>query len=672
MGEIIILQDGLYRFELPKVPDEKSIWYYDLPKKEQYWKTPFGRNKWLNEKGEIRNVKQMTEKDRVEYIEYWRDKWENGLWFMNNGTPTYITGMHVDHLVFNKFKSRHFIYLESQKERFYFRELTNKDNLCDGRLWAKGRRVGITAEQITANINVLISDYSNNTACQSDTETKAKSTLLSKIIDTYIKRPVWMRESYYSSNGKVPRASLELVDVVVRDDDEYPLGGTARAFPSTSKALDGEEFMLVTMDEFSKWMGVSPYETYEINLKTIINPDKRGKMDVLSTTGDSKEAQKAVKDWHKLISDSNPRIRNENGKTNSGLYYWFVSYIHSLELLEKIPAIKDKYGFINKEMAEQYIWNDIKKYPKDSKEYVYALYKQPMEMRHALLTPTGQGYFNKIRITNRLDYLRGLPNDKKPYVRGRFEYDQRGKVFFEADTAGHWLIALHPFYSVEKGIDARNRFRVENGVCFPPINPEFGIGYDPIRYKKEDTSSNKLSEAAIIVKKKFDYYGAGDANRYAALYLHRPDDPSDANKECIKASKYYGAPVMHERVIETVKTDFVDANCLPLLQQNPKDKLYGMWIDSTGKVVKNAVDWMVAAFSPPKTEEDIDQIEEMPFEDALMDMDGFDMAHTTEFDVMMAMVELEHGLKQIIFTNSTDRGDMTKMKVMNEIFPRRS
>lgn len=676
MGQIITLQDNLYSFETPTMPtDEKDILFYDAPTKEQYWKTPYSesRLKWFTDKGEVRNVKQMNERERIEYISELRKWWLEGVWFFNNGVPTYMTGGHVDHLVFNKFKSRHFIYLDSQRERFYFRDLTDKAVNCDGRLWAKGRRVGITAEQITANVRCINSDYANHTAVQSDTHEKAKSTLLSKIIETHIKRPEWIREVFYSSNGKIPRASLELIDITVRTDDDYPLGGTARAFPSTPKALDGEEFMLVTMDELSKWMDVSPYETFEINKKTIVNPGKRGKLDLLSTTGDSREAQKAVKDWHKLIADSNPKILNENGYTNSGLWVYFVSYIHSLELLEKFPAIKDKYGVINREMAEEYIWKDIKKYPKDSKEYIYALYKQPMELRHTLLTPAGQGYFPKLRITNRLDELRLLPNDRKPYVRGRLEYNQDGTVRFEQDEYGHWLIALHPFYSIERQIDTRNRFRKHDGVYFPPSNPEFCIGYDPIRYKKEDTSSNSLSQAAIIVSKKFDYFNSGESNRYAALYLYRPDDPSDANKECIKAAKYFGAPVMHERVIETVKTDFIEAGCLPFLQINPKDGLHGIWIDSQGKIVKNAIDWMVTKFSPPKEEDEIDQIAEMPFEDCLVDMDAFDMGNTTKFDVMMAMVELEHGLKQLNFTNVSDDTMATRRKVVNEIFaPRKN
>lgn len=679
---------GLYQFELPSIPAEKEIWYYDVPKKEQYWRTDLNKDfRWLDQKGNIKNVKQMSERDRIEYIDYWRDKWENGLWIMINGEPTWLTGMHVDHLIFNKFKSQNFIYVESQLERFYFRELTNRERLCDGRLWAKGRRVGITAEEITEAVRCLISDYANHVACQSDTHEKARSTLLSKIIDTYIKRPVWMREFFYSSNGKVPRASLELTQATLVEDGNYALGGSARAFPTTVKALDGEEFMLAIMDELSKVVDISPRELFEVNLKTIVNPGKRGKLDALSTTGDSKEAQKAVRDWHQLIADSNPKVLNANGKTNSGLWHWFVSYVHSFELLEKLPAIKDKYGKINREMAEEYIWNDIKKHPKDSKEYIYALYKQPMEMRHALLTPTNQGYFSKIRITHRLDYLRGLPYDKKPYVIGSLEEYANGEVYFESNAEreirckidgvayipGYWMISCLPYVSFERNINTANRYRKSfDGILHPPINPEGCIGYDPIRYKKEDTSSRHLSEAAIIVYKKHDYFNSGDRELFCALWLHRPDDPRDANKECIKAAKFWGYEVMHERVIESVKEDFTEARMLPFLMKNLKDGLHGLWIDGQGKIVKNALDSMVTRFSIPKNEEDVDQLAAMPFEPVLVDLDGIDIGNTTAFNVFMAMVQLEHGLKQVLYTNMTDRTEANKMQTILNIFPARN
>lgn len=688
-SRIVLLNEGMYSYTLPPMPPEHEIWFHDLPKNQQYWKTPANKDfRWLNPDGTLKNPKKMPEREKIAYIEYWRDKWENGLWVMINGVPTYLNGYHVDHLIFNVFKSKFFMYLDAQRERFYFRELTDKDPICDGRLWVKCRRAGITSEQITHSIRVMISDFSNSIALQSDTKEKAVSTLLSKIIDTYIKRASWIREDFYSSNGKIPQASLKLTSAVVMAEGDYPLGGTARAFPSTSKALDGEEFMLLTMDELSKWLESDPYETFEVNKKTIVNPGKRGKMDLLSTTGDSKEVVKAVQAWHKLISGSNPLVRNPNGKTNTGLYEFFISGIHSMELVEQIPQVLDKFGKVNKEMAEEYIWNEVNQHQKNSKEYIYALYKMPMVKNHALLTVTSNTYFSKIRITAALDAFRKLSHNQKPYVVGALEEDPNtGNVFFESNIErekraeregidippGHWMIALHPYFSTEKNIDTRNRYKKNkwDGLLAPPVNPEFGMGYDPIRYKKEDTSSNSLSKASIIVYKKFDYFGSGEANKYAALYLHRPDDPKDAHRECAKACKYFGAPCMHERVIESVKEIFEDLGMLSFLQRNEKDGLYGMWIDAQGKVVKNALEEMQTEFSAPKKEDDIDQIEAMPFEECLMDMDSFDISNTTKFDTFMAMIELKYSLKQVLFTNLTDNSTRSMNDLINEIIVKR-
>ena len=93
--------DGLYNYELPPMPsDEKDILYYDIPKKHQYWATPFDKNQTHL----IKDVKRLTEKQRIEYIEWNRDKWLNGLWMFINGVPTWITGIHFDFLKFCKFE----------------------------------------------------------------------------------------------------------------------------------------------------------------------------------------------------------------------------------------------------------------------------------------------------------------------------------------------------------------------------------------------------------------------------------------------------------------------------------------------------------------------------------------------------------------------------------------
>lgn len=668
MGQIVTIgsEDGTYKYELPPIPQESEILYYDLPKKEQYWRTPADTKRLVD----IRNVKLMPEKERIEYINSWRQRWEDGMWFMNNGEPTYITGAHVDHLVFNKFDNAFLYYLDSQRERFYFRDLTNKDRKCDGRTWIKGRRTGITTEQRTEAIRTILSGFYFRIAMQSTKLEICQRTLMKPIIDTYISRPKWMREDFYKSNGKKPIKSLQLTSSVL-DEEEEMLGGFIMPFPTVSSAVDGDGWMLIIMDELSKWLSALPYETLEINLKAIVNPGKRGKIDALSTTGDSKEAIHAVNDWHKLIANSNPKIRNANGKTNSGLYKYFVSGIHSLDLTEEIPEVLDKYGFVNKEMAEEYLWNNVNKYTKDSKEYVFALYKTPMIEQHAMLSSSTLNLFPKIRIAARLKELGEMSFDEKPYVRGRLEPQQNGYVDFVPDESGLWLWAVQPYFSFERNIDTRNRFSVSReGVFFPPINPEGVIGYDPVNYDKENVSSTNLSQACLWIHKKFDYFNSGYEDLPMAMYLGRPDDPHEVNHEAMKACRFTGYPCNHERSISHVYEDFRDYNMLPFLMKDD-DGNYGM-SPSNKKIVKDGIAMLQTRYAPPKAEGQKDQIATYPFEDGLRSLDNFDPANTTPYDPTMGQIYCEHGLKKLIFTNATPSKMNEAIKWKSELLPKRN
>jgi hypothetical protein len=349
--------------------------------------------------------------------------------------------------------------------------------------------------------------------------------------------------------------------------------------------------------------------------------------------------------------------------------------VDSLIITEEIPDVLDVYGKVDKERAEEWIWNDINKHPKGSKAYTFALYKMPLEERHALLSTATQTYFRKLEITERLREIRELPKADKPYITGRLEFipnNNKGKVEFIPDEEGKWKIHALPYFSAERNVDTRNRFKQNrNGVYHPPINPEGCIGYDPFRYKKEDTSSSSLSKAAIVVYQKFDYFGSGNENKYVALYVDRPDDPETSHVEAVKACRFWGYPIMHERVIESVKRIFDSYNMIPFLLKSEKDGIHGMTVDSGGKMVQNALDAMVTKFSLPKNPDDIDQIAIHPFEETLMDMDGFDLKSTTKFDVFMAMVELEWGLKQITFTNYSDNSNLNFQRIISEIIPTR-
>lgn len=663
-GKIITLNEGLYTYELPPEPrDEKDILYYNLPKKDQYWR-----------RQEMPDVKKMPARERIDFIEKQDERWLNGVWFFNNGEATWITGMQYDFLTFSKFEFGYPTYLEQQRFDFYFRDQVRKDPNCYGKAILKCRRCGITTEELEEAIYTLIEDENNNIALQSNEHTKCIRTLLHPIIQSYISRPSWMRGKFYAPNGKKPRNALELVnnriDILNDTGTEDYLNGTVLAYPTVASAIDGYKKKLIIMDESFKWIGCSPLETLGINKKCVVEYGIKGKVDVLSTMGDSDDQVEAVKDGCKIIYESNPHVRDTNGRTTSGLYEWFISAIHSADIPEQYrdPAYT-KYGKINKDSAEAYVKGEVNKHPVNSKQRVFEMRRLPLIKKHGLMAATDKTYFPVIRFQDRLDKLNSLPAHKKPYRRGNLsEPDSRGRVFFEDSETGIWLFSVLPFVDAENNIDTANRFREEGGRFYPPVNPEFVIGYDPIRYKTKNTTSNNLSLACMIAWKKFDYYNSDIFNEFAALCLYRPDDPKEAHFECVKCAKFLGAKVNAERQVEDVENVFIENGMDEFLVKDDKG-IWGMW--TTPKLIENGVQKLVTLFSPPKTDIDRDQVEIYPFEDGIIDYLNFDAGNTLKSHATMATIMCMYGADKIEYTSLTDKSTRNILRAMQEIIPPR-
>lgn len=652
--------DGLYSYQLPPEPrDEKQILNYNLPKKDQVWRRP-----------QILDVNRMGLRERIEYIEMWDERWLNGMWIFINGEPVWITGIHVDFLVFDKWDFGYAQYLKQQRFDFYFRDLVRKDTNCYGAAILKCRRCGFTTEELAEAIYTLLEDENAHVSLQSNEHKKCTRTLLLPIIDTYVNRPKWMRGRFYAPNGKKPRGALELTSNKFDENAEVQdiyLGGTVLSYPTVAAAVDGTKKRLVVMDEAFKWLDCSPEETLGVNKKCVVEYGIKGKVHVLSTMGDSDDVVQAVKEGCKLIYDSNPRVRDLNGRTTSGLFEWFVSAIHSADIPEehRDPAYT-KYGDINKDKAEAYVRGEVNKHPANSKQRIFEMRRLPLEKKHGLMAATDKTYFPIIRMQDRLDYLNSLPIHQKPYTRGNLTTpDSKGRVDFELSETGIWLISAHPYFSAEKNIDTRNRFRIIGKKYHPPVNPEGAIGYDTIKFKKKNTTSNSLSQACLVVKKKFDYFGSGIFNEYCGIMLDRPENPKDAHFEGVKACLYWGYPINIERNAGDSEDVFEDNNAEPFLLKD-KNGIYGVYTNQ--KTTESGVQRLATEFSVPKTDEDKDQIDCYPFEVGLIDFMNFDMGDTESSHVTMATIMCNMGLDQIVQTNATDNSVRKMLKAAQEVF----
>lgn len=681
MSDKVQLLGGPYQYELPAMPREEDILFYDKKKKDQFWIPP-----------DLTTYKKLKISGKKEFVEQIRAWWKDGLWFMNHGEPTYITGLHFDFLSLHHFNTIETFdkkprYYESQRHDFYFRDLTWNDIYCFGRLFLKCRRYGMTLEEIAEIYYRAVMGFGNQVGCMSNEWIKTLTSIFTPLVASMMKRPKYMRAKYYSPNNKVPQKIIKFTGSTIpqEDDDgdqeivsEY-LEGWIMPKATTVSAFDGDKCRLITLDEIFKWTNASPKETIATHRKSIeVGGRPIGKISALSTMGDSMDQEAAVRDGVELWHQSDPEILDDNGRTTSGLWRYFVS---GLYMYNETHA--DKYGKLNEDAAYTEIMNERKKHQPNTRDYIFELRRVPLTPAEGLASATTASIFDRPRIQARLTILRKTPRHLLPFIEGTLQEENNGYVHWVPDVnGGPWKMAHMPL--ITKDFDGSNRwFKDYENKYHLKSRIQGSLGYDSFRMAKIDTKSNNLSRACILAKQKYDYFGNGGANRFNAIYLDRPDNPNEPTYQCFLACKFFGYKAMIERNVEKPREWFRGPTINPLGDTLPKisaqdfmeigdDGFYGTAVHGKLNTVKDGVDMIQESIQKPKTANDIDWLMEIPFTEVLTDYDNFDPKHTTAFDVFMSNIQLEHGLKKVKYSNVTsDEDNIEPPKGINAMVPGR-
>ncbi|NBU25900.1 MAG: hypothetical protein EBS39_09860, partial [Gammaproteobacteria bacterium] len=106
---------------------------------------------------------QQPKEFKDKYSPYIKQEFErrrNGVWFYNNGEPTYITGDHYMLLQWSQMDIGYGGYLEFQRKLFIHAKACFVDPRCLGQLYVKCRRSGYTniSSAITVNEGTSISN----------------------------------------------------------------------------------------------------------------------------------------------------------------------------------------------------------------------------------------------------------------------------------------------------------------------------------------------------------------------------------------------------------------------------------------------------------------------------------------------------------------------------------
>lgn len=550
---IVIEIAGLH-IQLPKIPDKKDILFNDRAPADQRWER-------ISPPADLIKIKTMDEwssqpkefRDKyTPYIKNEFDRRRNGLWFFNNGIPTYITGHHYMFLQWSQMDIGYGGYLDFQRKLFIHAQACFEDPRCLGQAYVKCRRSGYTniSSSIIVNNGTSVSDKALGIMSKTGKDAQ-ENIFMKKVLPMFRSYPFFFKPIQDgTTNPRVELAFREPAKRITKTNktlmDTQALDTIINWKNTTTNAYDGEKLHTLYLDEAGKWetpMDIT--EVWRIHRTCLIVGKKIvGKALVGSTVN---PLDKGGNNFKKLVIDSDPSERNENGRTKSGLYRIFIPAYEALEgffdpygnpIIDtpKLPAITidgDKVSIGSK----SYLNNERKGLSNDSYELNEVIRQFPWTIDEAFRESTKSTHFNISKIYQQIEYNRDLY--PYPIVRGDFVWKSGQKdteVLFSPNANGKWRIAWLPPENIRNSRVMRN-----NKAC--PGNELIGVG-GVDSYDIDVTMDGRGSKGACHLFNKFTM--EHPSNIFVAEYAERPPLARIFYEDVLMAAVFYGYPLLIE------------------------------------------------------------------------------------------------------------------------------
>lgn len=550
VGEIIELS-GL-PIALPKKPKKSDILFHDKPKKDQKWSR-------LPVPEDIRKVKGMDDwldkpKEFVSkyssYIEEEFKRRRSGVWFYNNGEPTYITGRHYMFLQWSKIDIGYPSYLKFQRDLFLHMAACEADPRCFGQLYTKCRRSGYT-NICTSVLNDEGSQVKDKLlGIQSKTGKDAQENIfMKKLVPMFRNYPFFFKPIQDGTTN--PRMELAFREPSKRITKNNKTSFSGEALntvinwkSTTNNAYDGEKVHILYLDEAGKWEKPTDIrEAWRIQ-RTCLMVGKKivGKAIVGSTVN---PMDKGGKEYKVLWEDSNPFERNANGRTRSGLYKIFVPAYEALE------GFFDQYGNpvvedpetpvvgLDGEMieigAKTYLKNERDSIKHNASDLNEVVRQFPFTEDEAFRDSIDGSVFNIGKIYEQIDNNENMyPN---PVVRGNFVWvKENEQVAFSPTPHGRFRVSWMP------DENERNVVLEERGKRVAPF-PNYGVG-GVDSYDIDATVDSRGSKGALHMYNKFSMNRP--SNMFVVEYASRPDLARIFYEDVLMCAFFYGYPLLIE------------------------------------------------------------------------------------------------------------------------------
>jgi hypothetical protein len=625
---------------IPKKPKKSSIIGYNKSNKNQKWtRTPIP-DRWDS----------LSEVKKSKFIEQEFDRRLNGVWFMNNGIATYITGAHYYYLNWCKIDIGYPDYWDRDRRFFLVWDASRKDNHSFGVIMPKHRRQGASWKAASIVLHDITLSYNSNGGILSKTGSDAKK-LFDKVVYIFRKLPYFFQPIIEGTDS--PKTVLSFKKPGERITKNNKQVKASEALDSQidwrntkNNSYDGEKLKTFISDEGGKWLEADCSKNWQIVKPSLSQGNKIiGKAFLPSTVNEMEEGGKAFKDiWDD--SDQEDKVLGTH-RTKSGLYRYFTPAYDGFEgfideygnsiINNPKKKIFDKYGDEIKIGSKDYLQKIRDGFKNDTNKLAEHKRQFPWTPEEAFRVSTDDCLFDSEKIYQQIDYIEG--SGGKMVTKGNFIWSngiKDTKIVWKPDKKGKWSVVLLP--DKEK----YNAQKIKFGSKYPGNDLEFVSGCDP--FDHDTTTDGRRSDAASYVFRKFNAHEQDNSHMFVSQYIHRPPKAEIFFEDILMQCIFYGCPILVENNKIGLIQYFKRRGYEKYLMARPESthtsfsrKQTEVGIPATGVAVANAIVDSIQAYvyDYVGVNEDGD-IGRIFFYELLKDWLEFDVNNRTKHDASMA------------------------------------
>jgi len=555
---------------LTKKLEYRGVYSRSENTKEQYWER-FQLPVWYKEvtKKEDEYLKKKKEDDApffdARYEEFKKQEWDrrlNGFWFMNNGKAIYLTGFYYMLLQWFNIDIGYPKFTIPHLHKTYFLQYCIEDPLCMGMIDVTKRRFlktfmgGLFVLEYTTRTKMV------NGALQSKTGNDAKKVFAKAVVYPFRKFPRFFRPEYDMSLGINPKTEIRFQQTNIRGKkaedniDKDELGSMIDWGSADPIHYDGQKIVRYFSDEWGKTTEANVFDRHEVIRYCLLDEEGNiiGKA-LYSTTvekldSDKDGVQEAAK---QLWNASDQNNKEENGRTQSGLYRFFQSADEAKNF--------NIYGEPNIEKTIKDILADRESVKGNPRALSARIRKEPRTIEEAFSDDGDKCVFNIMNILDRERVLRENPIHKREIIFYMDEEKQKVKWRDATKPEKEFCWRVSPDFELGKFED--NKW-IQDGNLKKPDRKRFGV-ISVDSYSNAQGGKKYGSKASAWIGRKLDLSNPQSTGKPVGHLYGRPLEKDDLHRQVMLAAIFCGYEVFYEHTADDYFTFFRDRGKLGYL-----------------------------------------------------------------------------------------------------------